>query len=305
MGMNTIKTIKSGPLEEKICYSQAMPYDPPAVRKAKGQETTEAQKRLNNKRSGQSLERSLATNFAASDWFLTLTFNDEHLPADRAGAQKEYARYVRRIKPEFKRLGVELKYIYCIESVPEGPGMPRRLHVHAVINGGERALAVILSKWRAGRAHAEPLLDGPMDDYAPRALYMVKERAPDAAGWKKSQRAWIPSKNLDKPIVTSELVPDTRTIAAPLGAHILDSGEHYNGHGGYKYLKYLLPADRRPGPDRRKMNTVSNIFLEAHNRNNSTYQQEGKHERERKRAGSNPAGRTNDRRKSKSKLRTG
>lgn len=263
MGMNTIKTIKSGPLVEAICYSQAMGHEPPAVRKAKQQEATRARKWQNQKQAAKTLERSLATNFVPSDLFVTLTFGDGYLPADRAGAQKAYTRFIERVRPEFKKLGVELKYIYCIESVPDGPGMPRRLHIHAVINGGERGLEVIRAKWRAGQVHAEPLLDRPMDDYAPRALYMVKERAPDVEGRKARIRGWTPSKNLDKPIVTTERVPDTQTITAPPGAHILDSGGGHNIWGMHEYLKYLLPVDQRPAPPGRKMNTDSNNFLEA------------------------------------------
>lgn len=270
MGMNTIKTIKSGPLVEAICYSQAMGHEPPAVRKAKQQEATKARKWQNQKQSAKTLERILATNFQQSDLFVTLTYADEYLPADRAGAQADFSKFIRQVRSDMRKLGIEPKYLVCTESVPEGPGEPRRLHHHAVINGGERALEVIRARWRAGQVHAEPLLDGPMDDYAPRAKYLVKERAPDVEGRRKSIKAWRPSKNLDKPIVTTERVPDTVTITAPPGAYVLDSGGSHNCWGMHQYIKYLLPVDRRPTPPGRKKNTDSNNFLEAQGYNTLT-----------------------------------
>ena len=247
MGMNRIKTVRGGRLVKIVCYSQAMPYDPPKERKEKRKTTTKAMQKFNFRAAWEYLEFLLAENFGEDDQFLTLTYDDDHLPADRAGAQKEIKRYIRRIQAAIKKLGLgPLKYIYCTESVPEGPGEPRRLHHHMVANGGERAREVIRAKWRAGQAYAEPLLDGPAD-YEPRARYMVKERAPDVEGREPRLRAWTPSKNLKKPTVTSELVPDTLTITAPPGAFVLEMQEDHNSYGMFIYLKYIEPERDKRG----------------------------------------------------------
>lgn len=247
MGMNRIKTVRGGRLVKIVCYSQAMPYDPPKERKEKRKTTTKAKQKINFQAAWEYLEFLLAENFGEKDQFLTLTYDDDHLPADRAGAQKEIKRYIRRIQAAIRKLGLApLKYIYCTESVPEGPGMPRRLHHHIVVNVDEIGRELLLSKWRAGKAHAEPLLDGP-EDYEPRARYMVKERAPDVEGREPRLRAWTPSKNLKKPTVTSELVPDTRTITAPPGAFVLEMQEDHNSYGMFIYLKYIEPERDKPG----------------------------------------------------------
>lgn len=245
MGKNRLKTVRAGRLVYTVCYTQALPSDEKAERREKQRVSSAARQRINFRQAWQKLELLLAANFAPHDWFVTLTYDDEHLPADRKAAGREMAKLWRALRAQRAAAGKELKYVYNIEAMADEPGASGRLHHHAVINAAGDAEEVLQALWGRGLVHIEPLLDGPTDSYEARARYLVKERQPGEVGRKTGLRAWIPSRNLQKPEVTSELVPDTVTVQAPPGAYILDRRSEQNSYGSYSYIKYLLPARRR------------------------------------------------------------
>lgn len=244
MGKNRIKTVTAGRLVCEVCYSQPIQGDTPTERAAKKRASSAARQKLNFRAAWQRLELLLAANFSPSDCWATLTYDDEHLPPDRASAKKEINKFLRRLRDQYRRRGWELKYIYNTESVPDAPGGARRLHHHMVLSPYNAEL--VKSLWHGGQAHMEPLLDGEFDSYEPRARYMVKERHPETQDLKKGERAWTPSRNLAKPEITSELVAETRTIQPPPGAFVLEHYADDNFFGKYVYLKYLLPNRRKP-----------------------------------------------------------
>lgn len=249
MGKNHIKTITAGRLVYEVCYSKpGDPGDTPAERAAKRRASTAARQKLNFRAAWQRLELLLAANFSPSDCWATLTYDDEHLPADRAAAKKEINKFLRRLRDQYRRRGWKLKYIYNTESVPNAPGGARRLHHHIVLSPYNAEL--IKSLWHGGQAHTETLLDGDFDSYEPRARYMVKERHPETQGLEKGERAWTPSRNLAKPIPTHRDVDDTLTNQPPPGAFVLERYADDNYFGSYTYIKYLLPIKRKP-PRRR------------------------------------------------------
>lgn len=250
MGKNIIKTKRAGRLVYKVCFPLATSADPPAERAAKKRASTEARQKLNFKAAWQRLELLLAANFTESDCWATLTYDDEHLPPDRAAAKKEINRFLRRLRDQYRRRGWTLKYIYNTEAVPDAPGEPHRLHHHIILSPFDPEL--IRSQWRGGHVHTERLLDGEFDSYEPRARYMVKERHPETQQLKKGERAWTPSRNLAKPIDERPLyVDETQTIQPPPRAYVLN---HYTSDGyigKYTYLKYLEPKPRPPAGRRR------------------------------------------------------
>lgn len=244
MGKNRLKTVTAGRLVYAVCYSQAAAADEKTERAAKRKLSSAARQRLNFRAAWQKLELLLAANFGPAALFLTLTYDDAHLPPDRKAAQQEVGKFLRALRGQLRRQGRELRYIYVTEEMPDEPGGDRRLHHHLVLPAGIDG-ETLRSLWRRGLLDAEPLLDGPNDSYEARARYLVKERHPGALGRKTGLRAWVPSKNLRKPEETSELVPDTVTIAAPPGAYVLDRHGEQNSYGSYSYIKYLLPPKRK------------------------------------------------------------
>lgn len=251
-GRNRIKTVRAGRLVYAVCYSQAMGGEPQQERAAKNKVSSAARQRLNFKQAWQKLELLIAANFDRRDLFVTLTYDDGHLPADREGATKAMRAFLARMRSQRRRRGEELKYIYNVEEMPDAPEGVRRLHHHLILNAVGEDAETLRSLWACGQIHIEPLLDGPMDAYEARARYMVKERQPGEFGRKTGLRAYTPSRNLQRPETTSELVPDSVTIAAPPGAYVLDRHAESNTYGQYAYIKYLLP-EARPRAVRRRL----------------------------------------------------
>jgi hypothetical protein len=245
MGKNRLKTVTAGRLVYAVCYSQATAADEKTERQAKTRLSSAARQRLNFRAAWQKLELLLAANFGRRDWFVTLTYDDDHLPPDRKRAGAEMGKFLRALRSQRKAAGKELCYVYNIEEMPDEPGGSKRLHHHAFINCAGDPAEVIAALWGRGQVFIEPILDGPNDSYEARARYFVKERQPGELGRKTGLRAWIPSRNLRKPEVSSELVPETVTITAPPGAFILDRHGEQNCYGAYSYIKYLLPETRR------------------------------------------------------------
>lgn len=239
---NRIKTVSAGRLRCVVCYTQPSGSDEPRQRQAKQRVSSKARQLLNFRAAWQKLELLLAANFDPDDLFLTLTFDDEHLPEDRAGAADAVRGFLRRLRAVRRKRADDVKYIYCVESMPDAPDSEdRRLHVHMILSSAGESVDEIESLWRGGQVFAETLLSGRNDGYEARARYMVKERHPGAYGRRTGLRAWNGSRNLSKPEITSELVPETLTVAVPPGAYVLDRHGETNAFGSYEYLKYLLP----------------------------------------------------------------
>lgn len=245
MGKNRLKTVKAGRLVYAVCYSQPAAADEPKERAAKSRMSSAARQRLNFRQAWQKLELEIAANFTAGDWFITATYDDAHLPGDRDGAIRYMGKFLKRLRQQRKRRGQELKYIYVTEEMPDEPGRPGRLHHHLIVNACPEDEETVPALWGAGQVDMQALLEDPRDGYEARARYLVKERHPGAVGRKVGLRAWTPSRNLQKPEVSSELVPENLTLTPPVGAFVLDRSEDVNAFGSYVYIKYLLPERRR------------------------------------------------------------
>ena len=171
----------------------------PAYTKAKGRgkrkkPTSEIQQRLNQRHAEAKLRRLLHTNFTEADLFVTLTYDDAHLPPSVEDAQKHTQNFLRRVKRRCAKLGIELKYVYILERGQENG----RIHIHMVISGGldEDDLAVL---WGMGKVKAAPL-EFNEDGLAALAKYFSKGDA-ENGGKPITWKRWVGSRNLVKPEV--------------------------------------------------------------------------------------------------------
>ena len=257
--MKRIKTVRAGRLVFSVCYSQALPGEPAKARAAKNKCSTLARRALNFRAAWQKLRLLLAANFGRGDLWITLTYDDAHLPDRRADAKKQVTAFLDRLRAARRQTGEELRYLYNTEELLDGGG--RRLHHHLVINAGaeRRDYELIRSLWRCGdnieiRRLGEHDLFG--DDFLELAQYMCKERDPDAKVYNVGDKCWVSSRNLARPQTESETVGDNVTVTAPPGARIIDQDHKLNEYGSFDYIVYLLPANapeprRRPKPRRR------------------------------------------------------
>lgn len=175
--------------------------------------TSDTQQRLNQRHAEGKLRRLLHTNFTPSDLFVTLTFDDAHLPPSVEDAQRLLQNFLRRLKRRYAKLGTELKYIYILEK-GEQTG---RLHAHMVISGGmsEEDLA---APWGMGEVSADGL-EFNEDGLAALAKYFTKG---DADGKPITWKRWVGSRNLQQPMVVDR---DGRFSHRKMEALCMDGGD--------------------------------------------------------------------------------
>ena len=247
--MKRIKTVRAGRLVFGVCYSQALPGESAKARAAKSRCSTQARRALNFRAAWQKLRLILAANFGRGDLWVTLTYDDTHLPDGRKEAKKRMALFLDKLRAARGRAGEQLKYVYCTEELLDDGR--RRLHHHLVMNAGQARAdyELIRSLWTNGtnieiRRLGEHELYS--DDFLELAQYMTKERDPEAKTIAVGDKSWVSSRNLTRPETDSELVGDNVTVTAPPGARILDQDHKQNEYGSYDYIVYLLPRDAAP-----------------------------------------------------------
>ena len=246
MKSKRLTKVLAGRLVTAVLYTQPTSSDEPTARAAKTKISSAARQKLNHKASWQKLEALLAANFDSADLFVTLTYRDETLPPTREAAGRNVSRFLQLLRVQRAARGEELLYVKNTEHLTDD-GSEGRWHHHLVINATGNDFDEIRSLWsRWGDNVDFELLLGDGEDYASRARYLCKERPP--AG----KQAWTPARGLRRPRRESELVDDSLTLEAPMGATVLERDQVINSWGSYVYIKYLLPKRPDPRPTRRR-----------------------------------------------------
>lgn len=186
------KTIKSGDVLECEIYPIWKTNDS-LTRAKKSRESREAQKRLNAKNATKHLVRLINTNFTESDIWGTFTYETRKLPSSVEAAQKEMAKFIRRLKYYAAKHGFPpLKYIYVTEFEDDEKKGKKRVHHHIVINFPDRDVAEKL--WRNGARTQTRRLQADESGFEGMARYISKDP--------KGSKRYVTSKNLEKPQIT-------------------------------------------------------------------------------------------------------
>jgi len=186
------KTIKSGNYLE--CEIYPIWNTPKALSRAKKiHESKEAQKNLNQKNATKNLIRLINTNFTDSDIWATFTYETRKLPQSVDAAQKEFSKYLRRLKYYANKHGFPpLKYVYITEFEDDPEKGRHRVHHHVVTNFPDRDVAEKL--WKGGARKQTRRLQSDESGYEGLTRYVMK----DPRGTKR----YVTSRNLKKPIIT-------------------------------------------------------------------------------------------------------
>ena len=225
-----------------VAYTAPAIGDSAKARAQKRKASTAARERLNARKSYQKLELALAANFDDGDLFVTLTFDDKHLPESRRQAISKARSFWAKLRAA---RGEPPKYIYVVEGLYPG-GRP---HIHAVLNSTGEDLELIRQLWTYGdNVEVRRLKFDRSYTYEDLASYLTKE--PREWGHPHvGERTWIASLGLARPQVETMEIPDDLTLTAPPDALIVSKeGPISNGYGEWCWIKYLLP----PTPGRRK-----------------------------------------------------
>lgn len=250
-----IKHITAGLLHIRV-LGQIPESNPERKRRAaRGNPTPPAQAFYNAKCSWKECRLWLAANFVRRDYFVTCTYTDEFLPADKKSAESgPWKKYVGRLRRARKRRGGELKYIYVTEGFhgkssggpleEDGDLEDRRLHHHFVVNNaGPEDLDELRSLWPGGGyVRIEPL---DIRYYTALAKYMTKE-ARDFGKARPGDRSWKRSMNLTPYQVEYIEIPmDGMALTPPPGAVDYEAFHEKNPYGFSDCIgdQYLLFGD--------------------------------------------------------------
>ncbi|WP_298029594.1 hypothetical protein [uncultured Dysosmobacter sp.] len=233
------KTIIAGPIVKTIIYTAPEPQDGKRARAEKSRMTSAAQKAMNDKTARGRLEMLLAANFTGRDLFITLTYRDTDLPANRAAAVKNVRHFLKLFREHRKARGQELKYIYTTEE-KHGEA---RLHHHLVVSSNGEDIEIIRSLWPFGDIVDLEYVG--KFGYETLAEYVTKE---SVTGRPVGAQMWTASRNMKKPIVKTAYVPNDTMLAVPVGCHIIEREEKVTEFGNYCYIKYRLPRGYKEPP---------------------------------------------------------
>lgn len=239
-----VRTLRSGKAIEKSLFYVGE-RRPRAPRK-KGSTTLE-RKDKNMNTAVRRLARIINCNWGKGDLWLSLKYDNEHLPACPEEADRRMDLAWRRLRRALDAVGVSLRGYWITADKDPDTKEQVRLHHHAVISCegvrvrwgedgqlaecsvGGRELADI---WGMGSIDVETLRE--QDDYTPIAVYCIRQAvdAPDA-------KKWHATRGLKKPVVEREVVVDRpRELRAPGGATVCEVG-HYDSMGGGHYIRYI------------------------------------------------------------------
>lgn len=231
--MQILKVKTAGGLSMAACYPRTNPKDGFITRAAKSRMTSKAQKFINRKNQRSNLEFSLAANLRKGDWFIVLTYDDNHLPRSRADAEKCMVAFMRKLR-EAK---APRAYYYNTEGkhADPKPEENKRLHHHLYITADGYTVKSIEQLWGRGHVYGHKLRFSGELTYGALASYMIKE-AEEHPG----KRAWHCSRNLKKPDVQTFYVADDYVILPPDDPNVIvleNSGVNDTAYGRYQEIK--------------------------------------------------------------------
>lgn len=216
-------------------------------RQASGDATSEAQKKINQRRAGIKLRRLMNNNFRDGDYLIRLDFHEVH-PNTSEEMQTLTSNFIRRLKREYQKTGIDLKYIYVKELGSRGGR-----HIHLLVN--QNSPDLIRRCWGYGGIHIDPLISN--GQYRKIAEYFIKyaSKTEETEG-KLIGKRWYASRNLIPPKVRKKVITSNtfRNKVKLLKGYYLDADTERYGISettGYEYFSYTLIKDTR-GPTRRK-----------------------------------------------------
>lgn len=213
-----LKEIKAGDQFEVEIYPQFKRMEEvPEEGRRIVKDNSSAQKNLNDKNARKYLIRLINTNFGEGDLWITLTYDDEHLPADGDidKVLKDMKNYIERLRYQRKKRGLQkAKYIYVIEY---DEAAEIRWHIHMVMDGA-LDMDTVEACWKQSSRNEVRRIRKDKDGLAGMANYLVKEKRRI-----RSERRWNSSHGLKK--------PDIRVV---------HSKQKEKGKGNYKKISAYI-----------------------------------------------------------------
>lgn len=189
-----LKEITAGDQFEIEIYPQFRSMDEvPQNGRTIKRDNDKAQRKLNDKNARKYVERLINENFTDEDLWITLTYDDEHLPPDGNidVAIRNMQKFINRINYQRKKRGLPIaKYVYVTAYNPDAE---IRWHHHIVMDGA-LDMETVEACWKQSSRNEIRRLQKDENGLSGMANYIVdeKNRIP-------SERRWNSSKGLKDP----------------------------------------------------------------------------------------------------------
>lgn len=231
-----LKEIKAGDQMELEIYPQFQSMDdvPTAGRRAIKNNT--AQRNLNDKNARKHVERLINTNFSDNDLWITLTYDNKHLPSSMDEAVKNMQKYIRRVNYQRKKKGLpNAKYIYVTEY---NQAAKIRWH-HHVIMDGTLDMDTVEACWKQSSRNEVRRLRKDENGLTGIAKYLTKDNVRS-----KSERRWNSSQGLENPDVRIVHSKKTDGVYKPISKFVPRFTENKNNipeviNKWYPDMKYV------------------------------------------------------------------
>ena len=189
--MPYIKRITIAGKTKEIEKSYSSRYGKRGIGRSKNMNPTpEDVKKVNQRNAEKRLRRLINCNFEKNDIHLVLTYKKENRPTPEA-AKKILANFIRRMKREYEKQGIEFKYIHVTEYGKKNGA----IHHHILLPGIDTR--VIQDQWPNGKARPTYFDDN--GDYGKLANYLIKETSKAFMKDDATGRRYHPSRGLKQP----------------------------------------------------------------------------------------------------------
>lgn len=211
-----------------------MNYGAPGQKRLKKKKATPEQIKKQNKRNRENrIRRIMKENFRENDIWLTLTYKQEERPPDMDQAKKDVKRFFDRMRPIYKREGIEFKWMLHTEKGSRGG-----IHHHIILNQIPDIEYIIRQKWTLGGVHPVRMYkEGGFRDLAD---YMAKE--PEGKNGIKESR-FSRSRNLKAPEPEVKMLNRWQKEPKPLKGYFIEKESYHEGINpvtGRKYRGYTM-----------------------------------------------------------------
>lgn len=219
-------------------YHTARYGAPGEKRKPKRKATPEQIEKQNQRIKEKKCRRKLRAYFDVNDYFATLTYAKDARPPDMKRAKSDFAKFIRKLRSEYKKRGYVLRWIRNIEVGTKGAW-----HIHFIVNRIPDADLLIRKAWRHGKVTHQLLYE--KGEFRELAAYVTKTPKTDP---RLRESDYSSSRNMPLPEPKPKRIKwkTWRSIRIPNGFYLDKPSlqEGINPVTGYPYRSYTLLRKR-------------------------------------------------------------
>ena len=184
--------------------------------------------------------RKLRANFDVHDYFTDLTYRRDERPPDMAAAKKDFKKFIREVRKQYKKHGYELKWMRNIEV-----GTKNGWHIHLIINRYPETDIILAEAWKKGKVINQLMYE--KGEFRKLAEYITKTPKTDP---RLKESDYSTSRNLPIPEPKEKVYlkwESWRNVRVPQGFY-LDVDSYHEGVNpvtGFRYRHYTLIRIKR------------------------------------------------------------